>query len=78
MWTLSGFADEIGPDVRTQCGVLAELGIRYLELRSAWGTNVVDLDDEQLAEVGRILAEHGIGVSSIGSPIGKIRITDDL
>ena len=78
MWTLSGFADEIGPDVRTQCGVLAELGIRYLELRSAWGTNVVDLDDEQLAEVGRILGEHGIGVSSIGSPIGKIRITDDF
>ena len=36
MWILSGFADEIDPDLSTQCSVLDELGIRYIELRSAW------------------------------------------
>jgi sugar phosphate isomerase/epimerase len=78
MWVLSGFADEIDPDLETQCAVLDELGIRFIELRSAWDVNVLDLSDEQVAEAARILADHGIGVSSIGSPIGKINIEDDF
>ena len=78
MWILSGFADEIDPDLSTQCSVLDELGIRYIELRSAWNVNVLDLTGEQVAEVERILAEHGIRVSSIGSPLGKINIEDDF
>lgn len=78
MWTLSGFADEIDDDLETQCRVLDELGIRAIELRSAWGVNVLDLDDAQVERTGRILAEHGLAVSSIGSPIGKIAITDDF
>lgn len=78
MWTLSGFADEIDPDLDTQCRLLDELGIRFIEFRSAWDTNVLDLSDRQLDDVERILAEHGIAVSSIGSPIGKINIADDF
>ena len=78
MWTLSGFSDEIDDDFATQCEVVTGLGLRYIELRSAWGTNILDLDADQLASVQQILAEHGLQVSSIGSPIGKIRITDDF
>jgi sugar phosphate isomerase/epimerase len=78
MWTLSGFADEIDADLETQCRVLDALGIRYLELRSAWDTNVVDLTDEQVERVATVLESHGIQVSSIGSPIGKINIEDDF
>ncbi|WP_258723266.1 sugar phosphate isomerase/epimerase family protein [Cellulomonas sp. NS3] len=78
MWTLSGFADEIDPDLETQCATLDELGITHIELRSAWGTNVLDLSDEQVEEAAAILAAHGLSVSSIGSPIGKINIEDDF
>ena len=78
MWTLSGFADEIDDDFEKQCAVLNQLGIANIELRSAWGVNVLDLDDEQLQQAKAILAHHEIAVSSIGSPIGKIRITDDF
>ena len=78
MWTLSGFADEIDPDFATQCEVMNRLGVRHLELRSAWGVNVLDLDDDQLAEVRRLLAAHDLAVSSIGSPIGKVGVGDDL
>ncbi len=78
MWTLSGFADEIDPDLETQCQVLDSLGIRYIEFRSAWDVNVLDLTDEQVESAATILAEHGIRVSSIGSPIGKINIEDDF
>src|SRR3954470_6656236 len=78
MWLLSGFADEIDPDLQTQCKVLDELGIRFIELRSAWDVNVLDLSDEQIEDVARILAAHGTAVSSIGPPVGKINIADDF
>ena len=78
MWTLSGFSDEISPDFGEQCALVAELGLSHLELRSAWDTNVLDLDAGQLAAASALLAEHGIAVSSIGSPIGKIGIGDDF
>jgi sugar phosphate isomerase/epimerase len=78
MWTLSGFADEIGDDVAEQCRVAAGLGLRYLEVRSGWGTNILDLDDAQLTEFSRLLAEHQLAVSSIGSPIGKIFVDEDF
>ena len=35
-FTLSAFGDEIAEDVDEQLAVLNDLGIRYLELRSAW------------------------------------------
>lgn len=74
MWTLSGFADEIDPDVEVQTRVLGDLGMRWLELRAAWGTNVADLDDDQVARVAAVLERAGIAVSSIGSPIGKVDV----
>ena len=78
MWTLSGFADEIDPDFATQCRVASGLGLKFLEIRSAWGTNILDLDEGQLATVRELLAASGLQVSSIGSPIGKIRIEEDF
>jgi len=78
VWTLSGFADEIDPDLQTQCDVLTELGIRYVEFRSAWDINVLNLDDGRIDEVVRILNRNNLSVSSIGSPIGKINIEDDF
>ncbi|NED99879.1 sugar phosphate isomerase/epimerase family protein [Phytoactinopolyspora halotolerans] len=78
MWTLSGFADEISADLDEQCRVLNELGISYIEFRSAWGTNVLDLDDDQLKLAAETLSRYGIATSSIGSPIGKIGIADDF
>lgn len=78
MWTLSGFADEIDDDFEKQCAVLNQLGITNIELRSAWGVNVLDLNEEQLQQAKAILDEHHLAVSSIGSPIGKIFITEDF
>lgn len=78
MWTLSGFSDEISPDFEQQCTLVAELGMRYLEFRSAWDSNILDLDDDQLARALGILSSHQLGVSSIGSPIGKISIEENF
>lgn len=78
MWTLTGFADEISPELDEQLATLAAEEMRYLEFRSAWDTNVLDLTDDQLDRAAAMLQDAGIGVSSIGSPIGKIGITDEF
>ena len=76
MWTLSGFVDEISPDFTEQCRVASGLGLKYVELRSAWEINILDLEPEQLTVMKETLAEHGLRASSIGSPIGKIFIDE--
>ncbi len=76
MWTLTGFADEISPELDEQLEILAEESISYMELRSVWNTNVLDLTGDELNRVKSAAAERGIRVSSIGSPIGKVPVTD--
>ena len=78
MWTLSGFSDEISPDFTTQCEVAAGLGLKFLEVRSAWEVNILDLDEAQLDTMKKTMADLGLGVSSIGSPIGKVFLDDDF
>jgi sugar phosphate isomerase/epimerase len=76
VWTLTGFADEISPDLDEQLDTLALESIRHMELRSVWNKNVLDLTDEELKQVRSAASNRGIGVSSIGSPIGKVPVTD--
>ena len=78
MWKLSGFIDEISPDFTQQCEVAAGLGLKYAEVRSAWDVNILDLEPAQLDVMKKTLASHGLRVSSIGSPIGKIFIDEDF
>jgi sugar phosphate isomerase/epimerase len=77
VWQLSGFIDEISSDLGEQLDLVKALGLTSVELRSVWDTNLLDLDAAQLQRVRRELATAGVQVSSIGSPIGKIPITDD-
>ena len=71
---LSGFADEISPDPQAQLATLAAESISHLELRSAWSVNVADFTDQHLADFRAAVAEAGVRVSAIGSPIGKIPV----
>ena len=73
-WRLSGFGDEIDADPVVQVAVLQALGADCIEVRSAWGTNVVDFSADQLAELARILSERSVTVSAIASPIGKVDV----
>jgi 3-dehydroshikimate dehydratase len=74
MIRLSAFADEISPDLDEQIAVLNSEHIHFLDLRSVWKTNVLDLTDQQVASIKETLDAHGIGVAAIGSPIGKVPI----
>jgi 3-dehydroshikimate dehydratase len=74
MMRLSAFADEISPDLDEQIAVLTSEQIHFLDLRSVWNTNVLDLTDQQVARIKETLDAHRIGVAAIGSPIGKVPI----
>jgi 3-dehydroshikimate dehydratase len=76
MFTLSAFADEIDPDPQVQIDVLKTCGVRHIELRSILKTNVLDLTDLQVNELKALLDRHGFKLSAIGSPIGKVKISD--
>ncbi|MBE7043785.1 MAG: sugar phosphate isomerase/epimerase [Ruminococcaceae bacterium] len=75
---ISGFSDEISKYVDEQFAHLNRLGIRYFEPRQIDESNIADLTDEKLEELKQKMEQYGISVSSIGSPIGKIQITDPM
>ena len=75
---LSAFADEYGPTIDEQIEGLHKNGIGYMEIRGVDGTNISDITLEKAQEVRAKLDAANIGVSSIGSPIGKIKLEDDF
>lgn len=77
-YTISAFGDEIAEPLEEQCRVMRELKIDHLELRAAWGKNVLHLDDDDVARVQRVCAEYDMSISSLGSPIGKSPIMDPI
>jgi sugar phosphate isomerase/epimerase len=76
MVRISAFADEISKDPVEQLDVLERHGIRHIEFRSIHGTNVLDLSEAQHEEFRALLRSRGFSLSAIGSPVGKIKITD--
>lgn len=75
---LSGFSDEISYNAVKQFEALNELGISYFEPRTVDDKNIIKLTDAELDALAEKMEKYGIRVSSIGSPIGKIQITDDF
>jgi sugar phosphate isomerase/epimerase len=73
---VSAFGDEVDPDLDVQLACMKSLDIRLLEVRNAWGTSVVAMDDDELKRVRSALDAAGVGVSAIGSPVGKTDIAD--
>ena len=74
----SAFADEISPNFDEQLEALKELGIPLLELRGVDGKSFVQLTDEEVGVVKEKLQKAGIGLSALGSPIGKIDADGDF
>lgn len=77
-FVLSAFADEIDDNLQTQMDVLEQYGIQYIEMRSVNGKNVSELTLDEARAIKKQLDARGFKISAIGSPIGKILITDDF
>ena len=75
---LTGFSDEIDEKITKQFEHLNKLSISYFEPRGIDGKNISDLEDAEVSSLVDEMKRYGIKVSSIGSPLGKIKITDDF
>ncbi len=75
---ISGFSDEISSDIDVQFKHLNTLGISYFEPRGVDGKNIADLTPDEAKALKAKMDAAGIRASSIGSPIGKIKITDPM
>ena len=75
---ISGFADEISPMLDEQLKVVKELGMEYISLRSADGKSIAQFTEEEVEnDLLPRLKAAGVGVSSIGSPAGKVGVEDE-
>src|SRR4051812_31208067 len=74
MLKLAAFADEISPDIDEQIRVCRDNGVTHFELRGVANTNVLDFSPALRSEIKRKLDDAGMGVISIGSPIGKVAV----
>lgn len=79
---LSGFADEAANNktIEQQFCAFAALGLRYYTIRFMDAgdgiQNVMLLSSESIDRVLKLQGEYGLQVSSIGSPIGKVKLLD--
>ena len=77
-YIISGFADEIDPQLDVQLECVKRLGMTHICLRAADGKGIADYTLEEIKEsiLPRLKARR-VKVSSLGSPIGKIDIDDE-
>ncbi len=78
MIKLSAFADEASSSIDGQIDALVRNKISLLELRSISGVNVKEFTVSQAKEYSKRLSDSGIGVWSIGSPLGKVDISVNI
>ena len=76
MAKLSAFADEVTEDFRGQVEFLATEKVSYIEPRFIDKKNIMDLGQGELKEARQMIQDHGLKVSAIGSPIGKVRLDE--
>ena len=74
----SAFSDEYAKDFGEQLAGMNKLGIDHIELRFIDGRNVSELSIEEAKQLKKRLDSAGVGVSAIGSPLGKIRLDGDV
>jgi len=73
---LTGFSDEISSDFTQQLKQINNLNIGYIEIRGVNGKNITDHTLKEVKAIKKQLDEANVKVSAVGSPLGKIHITD--
>jgi sugar phosphate isomerase/epimerase len=78
MIRLSAFSDEGGVTLAEQIDALKASGIRLCEIRSIDNKNIKKITLEEAKLYKAELDAAGIGVSAIGSPLGKVKVSVDM
>ena len=74
---ITGFADEISPDLSLQLSTFNQLKLHAIDVRSVDGKNVLSLTDDELKHVAEATANAGLGIQAVGSPVNKVWLTPE-
>jgi sugar phosphate isomerase/epimerase len=77
-FVLSAFSDEYNANLERQLQGLSQNGINCMEIRGVDGKNISALSPDEVKECRRKLDGAGVAVSSVGSPLGKVGLYDDI
>lgn len=77
-FVLSAFSDEYSANFDRQLEGLLQNGISHMEIRGVDGKNISTLTPDEVKECRRKLDATGVSVSSVGSPLGKVGLYDDI
>jgi L-ribulose-5-phosphate 3-epimerase len=70
---ISVINDEISQDFGHVCEIASrEFGMHWIELRSMWKKNIVNLDEKEVVEARHILEKYELKVTDIASPLFKV------
>ena len=78
MIKISAFCDEAAEDLSGQIAALEENGICFADIRNIDGKNVADFTERDCALYAAEFRRAGIGISCIGSPLGKSQLSGDF
>ena len=70
-FALAFITDEFCPDFARAVSIAVELGFPWVEVRTAWGKNIVDMGDDEIGRLRRAAEGAGIKILSIASPVFK-------
>jgi len=71
LFPIAAITDEFSPDLATAAQSMREVGMTAAELRMVFGKNIIDLTDEELDRAQQVVADHGLKIISIASPLLK-------
>jgi L-ribulose-5-phosphate 3-epimerase len=70
---LSVITDEISQDFEHALNIAAhEFGLNWVEVRTLWNKNIVNLDTKELNETRRLVDKYSVKVTDVGSPLFKV------
>jgi len=68
---LSVILDEIDVDFKKAAMIAKAAGLKAIELRMAFGRNIIDLSDSQLLKIKKHLKSLGLQISALATPLFK-------
>ncbi|MDQ6706397.1 MAG: sugar phosphate isomerase/epimerase, partial [Acidobacteriota bacterium] len=73
---IGAITDEFSPSIEVAAESMAKLGMEVAELRMVFDKNIVDLRNDEIERAKQVLADRGLTIVSIASPLLKCTLPD--
>jgi len=74
VFDLAVFTDDIDQDLDHALDVIQNLGLKWVEILSAWGKNLADHTEPTVLEVCKTIRQRGLRVRCVAAPVFKCHL----